>query len=184
MNVGFALLFISLGRESLQAIGYVGEVWLESAFVSQFALQFGLVVLLKGEIVLLVSIQQIGVHLVAHHLVRNHKTGVALIGAVYRNHAEIEKQTQEIVGIVDALGRKILHECARGESFGHDILYDAGIVGKLLVMADEHANLVVVDADIGFHQFLRNIIIVADVIIYKVEYHYRVVHGCLAVLFF
>ena len=66
----------------------------------------------------------------------------------------------------------------------HESLYDGSIVGKLLVMADEHANLVVVDADVGFHQFLRNIIIVADVIIYKVEHHHGVVHGCVAVLFF
>ena len=51
-------------------------------------------------------------------------------------------------------------------------------------MADEHAYLVVVDADVGFHQLLRNIIVVADVIIYKVEHHHGVVHGCVAVLFF
>ena len=184
MNVGFALLLVALGGEALQTIGYVGKVGLECAFVSQLALQLGLVVLLKGEVVLFVSIQQIGVHLVAHHLVGNHKAGIALVGAVYRYHAEIEEQTQEIIWVVDALGREILHQGSRGESPGHDILYDAGIVGKLLVMADEHANLVVVDADVGFHQFLRNIIIVADVIIYKVEHHHGVVHGCVVVLFF
>ena len=184
MNVGFALLLVALGGEALQTIGYVGKVGLECAFVSQLALQLGLVVLLKGEVVLLVGIQQIGVHLVAHHLVGNHEAGVALVGAVYRYHAEIEEQTQEIVGIVDALGWEILHQGSRGESLGHDILYDAGIVGKLPVVADEHAYLVVVDADVGFHQLLRNIIVVADVIIYKVEHHHGVVHGCVAVLFF
>jgi hypothetical protein len=102
-------------------------------------------------------------------------------------HKEHEKryreQTQEIIGIVDAFGREILHQGSRGESLGHDILYDAGIVGKLPVVADEHAYLVVVDADVGFQHAIRNIVIVADIIVHKIEYHYRVVHGCLAVSF-
>jgi hypothetical protein len=61
MNVSLALLLVTLGGEALQAIGYVGKVGLEGGFIGQFALQLGLVVLLKGEVVLLVGIQQIGV---------------------------------------------------------------------------------------------------------------------------
>lgn len=49
MNVGFAFLLVALGGEALQTIGYVGKVGLKCAFVSQLALQLGLVVLLKGE---------------------------------------------------------------------------------------------------------------------------------------
>ena len=41
MNVGLALLLVALGRETLQATGYVGEVGLECAFVGKLALQLG-----------------------------------------------------------------------------------------------------------------------------------------------
>ena len=90
MYVGFALLLVVLGFLFLFIFFYVGKVGLECDFVSQLALQLGLVVLLKGEVVPLVGLRQLGVHLVAHHLVGNHEAGVALVGAVYRYHADIE----------------------------------------------------------------------------------------------
>ena len=54
-------------------------------------------------------------------------------------------------------------------------------MGKLLIVADEHADLVVIDADVGFQHAIRNIIIVANVIVHKIEHHHGVVHGCLAI---
>ena len=48
MNVSLTLLLVTLGGEALQAIGYVGKVGLEGAFIGKFAFQLGLVVLLKS----------------------------------------------------------------------------------------------------------------------------------------
>ena len=54
-------------------------------------------------------------------------------------------------------------------------------MGELLVVADEHSHLVIVDADVGLHHLLRDLVFASDVIIYEVEHHYRVVHGGLTI---
>ena len=54
-------------------------------------------------------------------------------------------------------------------------------MGKFLVVADEHTYLAIVDADVGFHHFVRNMIVIPYVVIYEIENHDRVVHGSLAV---
>lgn len=86
------------------------KLWLEVALVSQITFQFVLFVLLKSQVVLPIGIEKIGEHLVAHHLIGNNKLGAAMIGTIDSDHAEIEEQTEEIVWVVDALGRKILVE--------------------------------------------------------------------------
>ena len=59
----------------------------------------------------------------------------------------------------------MLHQLARDVSLGDQLLDDAGIVGKLLVMTDEHTELVVVHAHIALHHGVWNFIIVAYVFV-------------------
>ena len=89
--------------------------------------------------------------MVTNHLVRDHELGHSLIGSIYRHHSEVEEKAQKVVWVIDALGREMLHELARDVSLGDQLLDDAGIVGKLLVMTDEHTEFVVVHAHIALH---------------------------------
>ena len=129
--------------------------------ISQFALQFTLAISIIYQVVLLVGVEQVGVHLVSHHLIRDDELGLTLcISSVYRHHAEIEQQAEEVVWVVDSLGREVLVERAYHESLGHQLLDDAGIVGELLVVADEHPYLVIVDTDVGLHHLLRDFVFI------------------------
>ena len=38
-----------------------------------------------------------------------------------------------------------------------DLQHDAGIVGELLVVADEHSHLVIVDTDVGLYHLLSEV---------------------------
>ena len=69
----------------------------------------------------------------------------------------------------------------RGEAFGDQLLDDAGIIGELFVMANEHSYLIVIDANITFHHILWNLVIALDIVIQEVQDHDGVVHGCLTV---
>ena len=48
---------------------------------------------------------------------------------------------------------------------GHQLLDDAGIVGELLVVADEHSHLVIVDADVGLHHLLRDLVFAVNIVV-------------------
>ena len=119
MNVSFALLLVPLRGIAFQAVGDIVKVGFEIAIVCQTALQLVLVVLLESEIVLSVSIQQIGIYLVAHYFVRNDKLGGTLIFSIYRYQTEIEEQTQEVIRVIDAVGREILYEISCSISLGY-----------------------------------------------------------------
>lgn len=49
-------------------------------------------------------------------------------------------------------------------------------MGKLLVLADKHTQLVVVHADIFFHHVLRWLALIAYVVIHEVKHHIGVAH--------
>ena len=181
MHESLSLLLVSLGGVLLQAVGDILKVWLELPIVCQFALQFTLAISIIYQVVLLVGVEQVGVHLVTHHLIRDDELGLTIISSVYRHHAEIEQQAEEVVWVVDSLGREVLVERAYHESLGYQLLDDASVVGELFVVADEHSQLVIVDTDVGLHHLLRDLVIASDVIIYEVEHHYRVVHGGLTI---
>ena len=149
--------------------------------ISQFALQFPLAISIIYQVILLVGVEQVGVHLVTHHLIRDDELGLTIISSVYRHHAEIEQQAEEVVWVVDSLGREVLVERAYHESLGHQLLDDAGIVGELLVVADEHPQLVIVDTDVGLHHLLSDLVFVINIVIYEVEHHHRVVHRGLTI---
>ena len=110
MNVSFSLLLVSLRGIAFQAVGDIVKVGFEIAIVCQTALQLVLVVLLESKIILPVSIQKIGIYLVAHHFVRDDKLGRTLVFSIYRYQTEIKEQTQEVIRVIDAVGREILYE--------------------------------------------------------------------------
>ncbi len=164
MYESLALLLVALRGVAFQAVGYVVEVWLVVALVGQPAFQLVLAILLEGEVVLPVGVEQVGVHLVAHHLVGYHELCLAANCPVNRDHAEVEQQTEEIVGVVDALGWEVLVECAGDEALGHQLLDDACVVEEVLVVAYQHAYLVVVDAYVGLHHAVGHVVAVVDVV--------------------
>ena len=55
-------------------------------------------------------------------------------------------------------------------------------MGKLLILADEHAQLFVIDADVAFHHFFRSAATL-DIVVDEVEYHIRVIHRSLTIAF-
>ena len=55
-------------------------------------------------------------------------------------------------------------------------------MGKLLVLADEHAQFLVVDADVLFYHFQR-CLATHYIIFDEVEHHVRVVHGSFTITF-
>ena len=96
----------------------------------------------------LLYIQKIGVHLVAHHLVWNNELDATLVFSIYCYHSEIEEKTQEIIRVVNVFGREILHKLACYKSLGYKVLDDAGIMREVLVVTDEHTQLIVIHPNI------------------------------------
>ena len=91
MHIGFTFLSVTLRRKLLQAICYISKVRLEVTLVCHFTCQLILIKFLECQVILLISIQKIGVYLVTHHLVRNNEPGVSLITAIYRYQTKIEE---------------------------------------------------------------------------------------------
>ena len=56
------------------------------------------------------------------------------------------------------------------------MLDDRGIVGKLLVSADEHAELVVVGTDVFVYHVVGHLTIIVHIIVDEVKHHVGVVH--------
>ena len=54
-------------------------------------------------------------------------------------------------------------------------------MGKLLVLADEHTELVVIQSDVFLYHILRKSSSVSDIIIDEIEHHVGIVHGGFAV---
>ena len=82
MHKSLALLLVTLRRIAFQAISDELEICLIIAIVSQLALQLGLVISIVYQVVLLVGVEKISVHLVAHHLVRDDKLCFAFIFSI------------------------------------------------------------------------------------------------------
>ena len=151
------------------------------SIVCQLALQFTLAISIIYQVVLLVGVEQVGVHLVSHHLIRDDELGLTLVCSVYRHHAEIEQQAEEVVWVVDSLGREVLVERAYHESLGYQLLDDASVVGELFVVADEHSQLVIVDTDVGLYHGVGDVVLIIYIVANEIEYHHGVVHRGLAI---
>jgi len=52
------------------------------------------------------------------------------------------------------------------------MLDDAGIMGKLLVVADEHAKLVIIYTDVILYHITRNITIIVNILVYEIQHHH------------
>ena len=50
-------------------------------------------------------------------------------------------------------------------------------------MANEHTYLVIVDADVGLHHGIWDVIFVADIVVQKIEYHDGIIHRSLTISF-
>ena len=55
-------------------------------------------------------------------------------------------------------------------------------MGKLFVLADEHTQLLIVDADVVFYHIFRDIT-AHDVVLYEIKHHVGVVHRGFTVAF-
>ena len=97
-------------------------------------------------------------------------------------HTEIVEQAHEVVRIGDAGGRKAGLQFTGDEALAHQRLDDGSVMGKFLVLADEHAQFLVVDADVLFYHVIRSIT-VQDVVLNEVKHHIGVVHRSSAVAF-
>ena len=93
------------------------------------------------------------------------------------NHAEVVKQTHEIIWVAYLLGREASLEFTSHKAVFYQLLDDRGIVGKLLILTDEHAELVVIQSDVFLYHIFRKSSSISDIIIDKIEHHVRVVHG-------
>ena len=144
MHIRLTLLPVTLRRIALDGIGYKAEIRFIITIISKATLQITLLIGIVSQFVLLIGAQQISIDLLSNHLVRNHKLGLATIGSINGQHAKVKEQTDEIVRIVDTLGRKSPFQVSRNKSIRNQMLDDAGIMGKLLVVADEHAKLVII----------------------------------------
>ena len=105
--------------------------------------------------VVVVVVEQVGVDLLAHHLVGDDKLGPAPVHAANRHQAEVVEQADEVVFLGDVLSRETFLQLSRHEALRNECLDDGGIVRELLVLADEHTQLVVVHADVLVEHLLR-----------------------------
>ena len=61
------------------------------------------------------------------------------------------------------------------------MLDDAGIMGKLLVVADEHTKLVIIYTDVILYHITRNITIIVNILVDEIQHHHRVIHRYLTI---
>ena len=90
-------------------------------------------------------------------------------------------KAEEVVWVVDSFGREVLVERACHESLGYQLLDDAGVMGELLVVADEHSHLVIVDTDVGLHHGVGDVVLIIYIVANEIEHHHGVVHRGLAI---
>ena len=119
----------------------------------------------------------------ADYLIRDDEFGLSFIRAANGEHTEIVEQAHKVVGVGDIDGRKTFFQFSGDVAFAHQCLYDGGIMGKLFVLADEHAQLLVVDADVALYHLL-GCFAAYDVVLDEVEYHVGVVHSGFTITFF
>ena len=177
-----ALLFVALRGVLLQAVGDVAEVGLPVAAVGQLAGEFILLVVAEAEVGLVVGTQQVGIELFLHYEVGDGKLGLAFVQPADGEHAEVVEQADEVIGIRNARGREAVLQFASDEALADEGLDDGSVVGKLLILADEHTQLLVVDANVALYHAFRSTAIV-NVVFDEVEHHVGVVHRGVAVAF-
>ena len=182
VDEGLAFLLVALRGIAVQAVGNVAEVGLPVAVVSQSRGKFALFVTAETQVGIVVSIQQIGIELFLHHHVGDGEPCLSLIRAADGEHSEVVEQTDEVVGIGDADGREAVFQFTGDEALTHESLYDGSIVGKLLVLADEHTQFLVVNADVALYHVAWCFAII-NVVLDEVKHHIGVVHRGFTVAF-
>ena len=93
------------------------------------------------------------------------------------NHAEVVEQTYEIIRVAYLLGREASLEFTSHKTILNQLLDDRGIMCKLLVLADEHAEFVVIQSDIFLYHIFRQSSPISYIIINEIEHHIRIIHG-------
>ena len=164
-------LFVALGGVPFQAVGNVAEVGLPISIVGKGTSQFALLIAAKVEVSFVVGAQQIGIELFANHLVGDGELGLSFIRAVDGEHAEIVEQAHKVIGIGDADGGEAVFQISGNVSLAYQSLDDGSIVGKLLILADKHTQLFIINADIAFHHILWHFTIIIQIILDEVEHH-------------
>ena len=96
------------------------------------------------------------------------------VGAVQGQHPEIVQQAQEIVRVRHGFGRETAFERPRDAAVLHNLLEDGGVMGELLVPADQHPDLRVVGPDVVVDHVHRNLAALVDVLVHEVEDHVRI----------
>ena len=182
VDEGLAFLLVALRGIAVQAVGNVAEVGLPVAVVSQSRGKFDLFVTAETQVGIVVSIQQIGIELFLHHHVGDGEPCLSLIRAADGEHSEVVEQTDEVVGIGDADGREAVFQFTGDEALTHESLYDGSIVGKLFVLADEHTQFLVVNADVALYHVAWCFAII-NVVLDEVKHHIGVVHRGFTVAF-
>ena len=101
----------------------------------------------EGEVVLIVSVEQVLVQLLSYHLVWNHELGLSLVSSVYRHHAEIEEEAHEVVGVANLFGREAIFKLASDVTLGNELLESIGLMTHPLLFFHPFAFL-------SFYQFI------------------------------
>ena len=117
-----------------------------------------------------------------NHQVRDGKLGFPFVHAANGKHTEIIEQAHEIIGIGDTGRGETFFQFTSNEALAHEGLDDGGIMGKLLVLADEHAQLFVVDTNVVFYHIEWRFAIV-NVVLDEIEHHVGVVHRGFTIAF-
>ena len=89
-----------------------------------------------------------------NHQIGDGQFGFSSMHSADGEHTEIVEQAHEVVGVGDAGGGEATLQFTGDIALTHQRLNDGSIVGKLLVLANEHAQFLVVDANVIFHHIL------------------------------
>ena len=184
MNESLAFLAVALGGKGIDTVGDILEEGFEFSPVCHKFLFCPDVRTVKRQVVFLICVKQIRENLLTHNLIWDDEFCVAHVCISYSHQSEIVEQTYEVVVIGNILCRKSFLQFPGHVAFRHQCLDDGGIVGKLLVLADEHTQLLIVNADVLIEHPLGQSTPVAYIFIKERENHVGVVHRCLSVCVF
>ena len=157
MHKSLSLLAVALRSKGVDAVGNKLEEGFERTVVSHVLLQQAEFVLVGVKMVVAIIVEKIGIYLFADNLIGNDKLGLSTIEAANGHHAEVVEQTEKVVIVGNVFGGETFLQFSRNKSFRNQGLDNGGIVGKLLILADEHTQLVVVNADILLKHLLRQL---------------------------
>ena len=107
---------------------------------------------------------------------------LTFVRAADGEHSEVVEQTDEVAGIGDADSRETILQVSGDVALAHQGLYDGGIMGKFLVLANKHTQLLIINADIALYHVAWRFAVV-NVVLDEVKHHIGIVHGGFTVTF-